>query len=73
MRRLFSIVGLSVALGISLAGCEKSQVVNYKQGKYQGKADGLPWDNPRFNADRTAWEKAIRDRNQGQNDYRRID
>ncbi|MDY0055277.1 MAG: hypothetical protein RBS46_03180 [Methyloversatilis sp.] len=62
-----------VALAAALAGCgEKEQVVVYKQGQYQGKADGKPWDNESFSGDRGNWEATIKARNQNQNEYRRI-
>lgn len=55
-----------------LAGCgEKTQVTVYKQGRYQGKADSQPWDNDQYKGDRVAWEKAIKARNNGQNEYLR--
>jgi major membrane immunogen (membrane-anchored lipoprotein) len=45
------------ALAALLTGCgEKDQVVVYKQGQYQGKPDGKPWDNESFAGDRTQWE-----------------
>ncbi|MBX3663483.1 MAG: hypothetical protein KF804_13615 [Burkholderiales bacterium] len=56
-----------------LAGCgEKTQVTVYKQGQYQGKPDKQPWDNAQFKNDRVAWEKAIRARTVGQNEYVRV-
>jgi len=37
------IVGLAAAVALGLAGCgEQPQVVQYKQGKYQGKPDAKP-------------------------------
>ena len=53
-----------------LAGCGDKPVV-YKQGEYQGKPDGRPWENPTFNGDQAAWEKAVKARNQGQDEYTR--
>lgn len=71
MRRLL-IAGLVVAL-VMVAGCgEQSQVTVYKQGQYQGKPDALPWDNAQFNNDRAAWEKAIKARTSGQDEYSRV-
>lgn len=62
-----------IALAAALAGCgEKEQVVVYKQGHYQGKADGKPWDNESFSGDKGNWEATIKARNQNQNEYRRI-
>jgi hypothetical protein len=58
---------VAVALGVGACG-EKAQVIVYKQGKYQGKPDGQPWHNDRFKNDKVAWEKAIKARNDGQNE-----
>ena len=55
-----------------LAGCgESSQVTVYKQGQYQGKPDSRPWESESFKGDRAEWEKAIKARNNGQNEYSR--
>lgn len=67
--RLLAVVAL-VAFGLTACG-ERPQVVNYKQGKYQGKADTPAWENDRFKNDRTAWEKQMNQRNLGQNEYTR--
>ena len=62
-----------VVLAFGVAGCgEKPEVTVYQQGKYQGKPDSLPWDNDQFKKDPQAWEKAIKARNSGQDDYFRI-
>ena len=70
--RQFLVIGCAALLGLGLAACEKSQIVNYKQGKYQGKTDSQPWDNEQFKDDKVAWEKAMKDRNLSQNEYRRV-
>lgn len=71
MKRIL-IAGLAGAVAL-LAGCgEKQQVIVYKEGQYQGKPDKQPWDNPAFKNDKVAWEKAIRSRNSGQNEYSRV-
>ena len=66
---------LAAVIGVfamTAAGCgEKQPVTVYKQGQYQGKPDGRPWDNEQFKNDRAAWEKAIRARNGSQNEYAR--
>ena len=63
----------AVVLAWSVAGCgEKSTVTVYKQGQYQGKPDMQPWDGDLFKGDKTAWEKAVKARNLGQNEYVRI-
>ena len=68
--RLGSIIVLTI-VGI-LAGCgERPQDINYKQGVYQGKPDARPWDSPAFKGDQTAWELALKDRAQTQNEYKR--
>ena len=78
IRTLFVLMAL-----FSLAACgEKEQVVVYKQGKYQGKPDGRPWDNAPLAAewrggtwkqgDRASWEEQIKNRQLSQNEYQRI-
>ena len=59
--------GLLVLL---VAGCGDKPVI-YKQGQYQGKPDSQPWDNTQFKGNRVEWEKAIKARNQGQDEYTR--
>jgi hypothetical protein len=70
-RRLFVIVA-GVAFATGLAGCgERPQVVQYKQGQYQGKPDQRPYEGAQFNNDQQEWERTIRSRNQHQNEYKR--
>jgi len=72
MRKLL-VIAAAVALAGVAAGCgEKASVTVYKQGQYQGKPDKQPWDNDQFKGDKTAWEKAVKARNLGQNEYVRI-
>ena len=69
MKRLIFVVGLAIA-ALGFAGCgEKPNVTVYKQGKYQGKPDSQPWANAQFNNNQVEWEKAIKARNDGQNEY----
>ena len=67
-----------------VSGCgERSQVVAYKSGKYQGKTDAKPWENSPGAApyttskwttgDKGSWETALRTRNQSQNEYSRTE
>ena len=69
--------GLALAVGLGACG-ESEQVVVYKQGKYSGKPDGRPWDNESVGegkwtkGDKLSWETQIKQRNQGQNEYKRI-
>ena len=67
------VAALAVAgLTLALAGCgERPQVITYKQGTYQGKPDSRPWDNAPFKGDQKAWELALKDRAQAQNEYKR--
>jgi hypothetical protein len=58
------------ALALMLAGCGDKPMV-YKQGQYQGKPDSKPWDNAQFKNNQVEWEKAVKVRNQGQNEYSR--
>jgi hypothetical protein len=67
----FLVAASAALLMLGLAACEKSQIVNYKQGKYQGKTDTKPWDNEQFKGDQAAWEKAMKQRQLSQNDYKR--
>jgi hypothetical protein len=69
--RLFAIVAC-VALAAAVSACsERPQVVNYKQGTYQGKPDERPYEGAQFNGNQQDWERAIRTRNQQQNEYKR--
>jgi hypothetical protein len=63
----------AVALSLALAGCgERPQVINYKQGTYQGKADTPAYSNAPFNGNRQQWEHEIDTRSQAQNEYVRL-
>ena len=63
---------LAFAVVAGLAACgERPQDVTYKQGVYQGKLDTRAWDNPQFKNDQKAWELALKDRAQSQNEYKR--
>ena len=58
---------------MGLAACsEVPQVTVYEQGQYRGKADARPWEGGAFKGDRAAWEKALKERSRGQNEYNRI-
>lgn len=70
--RLLILLALAGVFGLSACG-ERPQIVEYKQGKYQGKADTRPWEAPAFKGDKLAWENALRNRNQAQNEYKRVD
>src|SRR6202049_517858 len=64
---------LMLPLVLCLAACgERPQVVNYKQGTYQGKPDTPPYNAAPFNGDKTQWERALETRAQNQNEYKRI-
>ena len=65
-------IAAGVALALGLAGCgERPQVVQYKQGNYQGKPDTPPYEGAPFNGNKAEWERAIKTRNQTQNEYKR--
>jgi uncharacterized lipoprotein YmbA len=60
---------------LGLAACsEDTQVVQYEQGKYQGKADTRAWDNDGTwtKGDRGSWERGIKVRQLTQNEYGRM-
>jgi hypothetical protein len=71
---------LIAATGLTACG-EREQVIVYKQGKYQGKPDTLPWNNdPKASlyttsnwtkGDQASWENAIKTRNLYQNELTR--
>jgi len=78
---LTAVAAALLAVGVSACG-EKSQVVVYKQGKYQGKPDTRPWDNEppvaelrggKWNkGDRSSWEDQIKNRQLAQHEDKRI-
>lgn len=71
MNRLLAAAIASAFVG-GLAACgERPQDITYKQGTYQGKQDTRPWDNEPFKGDQKAWELALKDRAQSQNEYKR--
>jgi hypothetical protein len=69
MRTLMAGAALG-ALVLLSAGCSDKPAV-YKQGQYQGKPDSAPWNNATFKDSQAEWEKAIKARNQGQDEYAR--
>lgn len=73
MMRSIAVLVVAGALALALGACgERPQVVSYKQGSYQGKPDTQPWTNAPYNGDQKQWDNAIRQRNQAQNEYKRI-
>ena len=63
----------AAVLALVLAGCgERPQVINYKQGTYQGKPDTPAFNNPPFNGNKQQWDNAIDTRAQEQNEYVRL-
>jgi hypothetical protein len=65
-------IGIAAVLPLIAAGCsEKPTVTVYEQGQYQGKPDMQPWNNDQFKGNQVEWEKAIKARNQNQNEYSR--
>ena len=63
----------AIAAALVLAGCgERPQVINYKQGKYQGKPDTPAFSNAPFNGNKQQWENEIDTRTQEQNEYVRL-
>jgi hypothetical protein len=80
MKRVLIFLAAAV-LALGLNGCgEQEQVVVYKQGKYQGKPDGLPWDSEPLayesakwtKGDKVSWETQIKNRQLGQHEHKRI-
>ena len=72
MKTRLTFAAISAVLAIALAGCgERPQVVEYKHGTYSGKPDNPPWDGARFGGNKQAWESAVNNRTQAQNEYKR--
>lgn len=70
--RFMILAGVALCIA-AIGGCgEKPSVTVYKQGKYQGKPDNVPWQGQPFNNNKADWEKAIKARNNGQNEYLRV-
>ncbi len=73
MIRLAIAAMIGAVLAFGVAGCgERPQVVEYKQGKYQGKPDQQAYDSAPWNGNKREWELALANRNQTQNEYKRI-
>ena len=78
-RRLLAAIIVAI-LGATIAGCgEREQAAVYKDGKYQGKPDGRPWDSEPpsgpaqwTKGDHASWENQVRSRSAAQNENRRI-
>ena len=70
-RRMWMALGGALAM-LGLAGCgERPQVIEYKQGSYQGKPDEKAWAGKPWNGNQKDWELALAQRNQNQNEYKR--
>lgn len=68
------LAALAGTLLLGLSACsEVPQVTVYEQGQYRGKADTRPWEGSAFAGDRAAWEKALKERSRGQNEYNRVE
>jgi hypothetical protein len=74
-RRFLKAASASVAAaaGAGLVGCsERPQVIQYRQGTYQGKADEPSYAGAPWNGNKREWELALATRAQNQNEYKRI-
>ena len=71
LKRVLATVTIGPFL-LGLAACgERPQVINYKQGTYQGKPDTPPYQPAPWNGNKSDWENAIKTRQQNQNEYKR--
>jgi hypothetical protein len=71
-RNVLLVAGVAL-LALALGGCgERPQVINYKQGKYQGKPVTPAFAAAPFNGNRQQWENQIDTRTQSQNEYVRL-
>jgi major membrane immunogen (membrane-anchored lipoprotein) len=71
MIRVSLAVAAVSAVALLVACGERPQVLEYKQGTYQGKPDTPAYKNAPWDGDKTAWEKTLAQRNQNQNEYKR--
>ncbi|MEO8202404.1 MAG: hypothetical protein ABI630_00975 [Betaproteobacteria bacterium] len=83
-RRFTRAMLVAVAVAFGATGCmEVEQTsIGQKQGRYQGKPDGHPWDNAPLalgggnakwtKGDRNTWEAQLKSRAEVQNEYKRI-
>jgi len=72
MKRLAAI-GVAASLLFGIAACgERPQVIQYKQGTYQGKPFTQPYQNAPYSGDKAAWERTVTQRAQAQNEYNRV-
>ena len=75
-RQRWTVIAATLAGAMSalmLAGCgARPQVVNYKQGEYQGKPDTPAYNAAPFNGNKEQWDNAMKQRAQSQNEYKRI-
>lgn len=64
---------LAAVAAFGLAACgERPQVIQYKQGAYQGKPDQKPYAGAPYDGNQQKWDSELRQRNQAQNEYKRI-
>lgn len=71
--RIALLAAAATLLALGVAGCgERPQVINYKQGKYQGKPDTPAFANAPFNGNKQQWENEIDNRAHYQNEYVRL-
>lgn len=66
-----AMLAATVMFGLTACG-ETPQVVQYKAGSYQGKSDTRPWEGGQFGGNKQAWENALTNRTQNQNEYKRV-
>ena len=69
--RIGVLLAAVAAVGVAACG-ERPQVIQYKQGAYQGKPDQKPYANAPFDGNQQKWDHDLRQRNQAQNEYKRI-
>lgn len=78
MRNPLLIAAAAAVLAFAISGCgERPQTVAYAHGKYQGKADGRPWNSepPSYvrggwvRGDQASWIRHMRTRGENQDEY----
>lgn len=71
-RVLGGVIALATSIALWSCGERPQEMGPPVHGKYQGKPDEQPWNNAKWNNNESEWEKALKARNQNQNEYTRV-
>ncbi len=69
---MYKLLLVAVSAVFLTACSEPNQSTQTYDGKaYSGKTDTQPWQSAAFQGDKTAWDRALKQRNANQNEYGR--